>query len=89
MGCGTDGDSPPKSTRQQLSRSLAAAGLGDGKPVTVPWDYALDALAKRWNIAPWELEQAPNADWIIRGLYFQKVEAQAQASAARVRSKRG
>jgi len=55
----------------------------------VPLDYALDALAKRWHIAPWELEAAPNADWIIRGLYFQKVESQSQASAARARSKRG
>ncbi len=55
----------------------------------MPWDYAIDALAKRWHIAPWELENAPNADWIIRGLYFQKVESQAQASVSKARSKRG
>jgi hypothetical protein len=47
----------------------------------VPTMYAIDALARRWGIAPWEIEDAPDAEWIIRGLHFMKVEAQSQAAA--------
>jgi len=39
----------------------------------VPFVYALDALAQRWGIAPWALEEAP-LDWIIRGLEFERLE---------------
>jgi hypothetical protein len=49
----------------------------------VPVTYAIDALAQRWGVAPWVIENAPDADWIVRGLYFLKVEAQAQAQAAK------
>ncbi len=54
----------------------------------MPINYALEALARRWGIAPWELENAPDADWIIRGFHYMKVEAEAQASAYKARSKK-
>jgi hypothetical protein len=51
--------------------------------------YAIDALARRWGVAPWEIENATDAEWVIRGLHYMKVEAQSQAAAAKAaRSKK-
>jgi hypothetical protein len=51
--------------------------------------YAIDALARRWGIAPWEIENAPDLEWVVRGLYYLRVEAQSQAAAMKTaRSKR-
>jgi len=44
----------------------------------VPWSYALDQLAQRWHIAPWQLEDAPDGTWIGAGLLFMRLEAEAQ-----------
>jgi hypothetical protein len=88
VGGTPDGCSKPKSERQRLARALAASSLDSGKPQGVPLDYALEALARRWGIPPWELENAPDAEWIIRGMHYMKVEAEAQASAYRARSKK-
>ena len=39
--------------------------------------YALEALARRWGVPPWELERAP-ARWIHRGMTFMKLESEAR-----------
>lgn len=52
---------------------LRAAGRDDGALFGVPFTYVLDALAQRWGIPPWVLEDAP-IDWLIRGLEFLRIE---------------
>ena len=58
--------------------ALALAAVGSGGDATVPSSYTLDALARRWGIAPWELERAPLA-WVTRGLTFMRLEGEARA----------
>lgn len=89
MDQATGGDRQPFSERQRLARALAAAGIGSGEPVSVPTNYAIEALARRWGVAPWEIENAPDADWVVRGLYYLKVEAKSQHAAMKAaRSKK-
>ncbi len=57
--------------------ALALAAVGSGSDAPVPAAYVLDALARRWGIAPWELERAPTA-WVHRGLVFMELEAEAR-----------
>ena len=73
MGRGEGGASPPSSERLALLRVLPALALGV-KVSDVPFHYVLEYLARRWHIAPWELEDAP-IDWLIRGLEYQSLEA--------------
>ena len=40
----------------------------------MPLEYALDALAQRWGVAPWQLEEAPG-EWVLRGLEFMRIES--------------
>lgn len=58
--------------------ALALAALGSGSDDSVPSSYALEALARRWGIAPWDLERAPLA-WVTRGLTFMELESEARA----------
>lgn len=54
-----------------LRTALANAALGNASEV--PFTYALDQLARRWNVPPWALEDAP-LDWLVRGLEFARME---------------
>lgn len=61
--------------KRELKRALAEAALSDdGSVKGIPFEYALDALAQRWNCPPWVIEQGP-IEWLIRGLEFQTLEA--------------
>lgn len=49
--------------------------------MSVPFTYALERLAQRWSVAPWELERPPagvdpdaHLDWVIRGMEYQRLE---------------
>lgn len=48
----------------------------------MPFEYALEGLAKRWSIPPWwltaplpEIVDDERALWIERGLEYQRLEA--------------
>jgi len=45
--------------------------------MSVPIEYAIDHVARRWGVAPWELEDPDHALWLHRGLLFNRFEAQA------------
>ena len=51
---------------------MAASALG--KSASVPYDYAIDALAKRWHVHPSVIEDG-DVLWLIRGLEFLRLEA--------------
>ena len=58
-----------------LKKAFTRAALGDSGVLTeIPFNYALDLLAQRWHIAPWQLEDAP-VEWLIRGLEYERMEA--------------
>lgn len=57
--------------------ALALAAVGSGSSAEVPASYALEALARRWGVPPWELERAP-ARWIHRGMTFMRLESEAR-----------
>ncbi len=74
MGRGEGSGSPPSSERLALLRVLPALALGQ-KVSDVPFHYVLDHLARRWHVAPWELEDEAHLDWLIRGLEYESLEA--------------
>lgn len=74
VGGGRRGGAPPDE-RLALQTAVVTAALGDGVAVGIPGSYAIDKLAQRWSVPPWELEAAPDPDWLIRGLEFQRIEA--------------
>jgi hypothetical protein len=67
--------------RRALSKALldARRAQKNGKPteIKVPELYAIEQLAARWGIPPWEM----NSDdpevglWIRRGLIFRRLES--------------
>ncbi len=66
--------------RQRLAKSLASAALsGTGVVKALPLVYRLELLARRWNVAPYELEAALDDPlvqrWVQRGLVFMSLEA--------------
>ena len=73
------GGGAPPGTRRELALALATAALGGGAQLSVPLEYALDRLAKRWGIPPWELDSADPAiaRWVQRGLLFERLEGEA------------
>ena len=64
----------PKRAGQQLRTALARTAINPDAKTPVPLEYALDALAQRWGVAPWELEEAPG-EWVLRGLEFMRIES--------------
>lgn len=78
MGAPAPGGADPPGARRQLAEALAAAALDPDSKARVPWEYALDLLAQRYHIAPWELEEAPDGAWISAGLLFMRLEGEAQ-----------
>lgn len=47
-----------------------------GAQVPVPGSVALEALARRWGVPPWQLAEAPDADWLLLGLELIRLEAE-------------
>lgn len=39
----------------------------------VPLSYQVEALAQRWHVPPWVIEDAP-LEWVMRGLEFMRLE---------------
>lgn len=62
---------------------MANAALGDsGTLHGLPALYAIDLLAQRWGIAPWQITAVPegvdpdeHVAWLLRGMEFQRMEA--------------
>ena len=80
MGAGDERRRAPSSERRQLAAALAAAALGQS--ANVPLIYAIDALAQRWHVHPRVIEDDPDPSWVLRGLTFMRLEAQAQRKKA-------
>jgi hypothetical protein len=78
VGRGARRGGTPGSDRRQLAQALSLAAL-NGTSAPIPYVYALDQLARRWSIPPWELEAAP-AEWLLRGLAFIRTEASVKVS---------
>lgn len=70
----------PPSLRRDLALSLAKASLSPGEVSAVPLIYAIEQLARRWGIPPWQLDtDDPDVSrWLQRGLLFSRFESEAR-----------
>jgi hypothetical protein len=80
------GCSPPN-LRRELATAIARS-LVTGKPSAVPFEYALEQLAIRYNLAPWELEEdllsgRLDIRWLEQGLMFMEVEQSVRVTSER------
>jgi hypothetical protein len=68
-----------------LARALGRAAV-DGSAQPVPFDYALWQLGIRMGVPAWVFEgypvDAPPAEWVIRSLEFQRMEASVKRGSA-------
>lgn len=75
MALGHQGRGGPPYVRERLKEALALAALDPDKHLPIPYLYAVDQLARRYNVWTRVIEEDPDGERVLRAMEFARMEA--------------